>query len=109
MDQVLAQVVLAREAHGAELAVHLPGEAAIRVDPAAEPVARLQDRDAVARLLEQQPGGQAGDARADDRRRGGSGPSLAGKASRRVSRRSIEPLASFMAAQGIGPPGTARA
>ena len=66
VDEVLAEVVLAREAHRAELAVHPPGEPAVRVDPAAEPVARLEDRDPVAGLLEQQPGGQAGDPGADD-------------------------------------------
>ena len=45
VDEVLREVVLAREAHRAELAVHLPGEAAVGVDPATEPVARLEDRD----------------------------------------------------------------
>ena len=54
VDEVLAEVVLAREAHRAELAVHPPGEPAVRVDPAAEPVARLEDRDPVAGLLEQE-------------------------------------------------------
>ena len=66
VDEVLAEPVLAREAHRPELAVHPPGEAAVRVDPPAEPVARLEDRDPVPRLLEQQPGREPGDAGAHD-------------------------------------------
>ena len=58
--------MLRREAHRAELAVHATGEAAIRVDPAAEPVARLEDGDRVAGLLEQHRGGQAGHPGPDD-------------------------------------------
>ena len=56
VDEVLSELVLAREAHRPELAVHLPGEAAVRVDAATEPVARLEERDLVARLLEEHPG-----------------------------------------------------
>ena len=66
VDQVLGEVVLLREAHRAELAVHPAGEPAVGVDPPAEPVAGLEDRDPVARLLEQEGRGQAGDPGADD-------------------------------------------
>ncbi len=66
VDQVLAEPMLGREAHRPELAVHPAGEAAVGVDPAAEPVARLEDGDRVARFLEQQPGGQAGHPGPDD-------------------------------------------
>ena len=55
-----------REAHRAELAVHAAGEPAVGVDPAAEPVARLEDGDRVAGFLEEQPGGQAGHPGPDD-------------------------------------------
>jgi hypothetical protein len=58
--------VLAREAHRTELAVHRPGEAAVREDAATEAIARLEDRDPMAGLLEKQPGGQPGDPGADD-------------------------------------------
>ena len=66
MDEVLSEEVLPGEAHGAELAVHAPREAAIGVDPSAEPVACLEDGDAVPRLLEQERGREPGDAGADD-------------------------------------------
>ena len=66
VDEVLGQVVLPREAHRAQLPVHASREAAIRVDAPTEAVARFEDRDAVARLLEQERGGQPGDARTDD-------------------------------------------
>src|SRR5215210_1583922 len=66
MDEVLAERVLAREPHGTELPIHPAGEAAVRVDAAAEAVARLEERDLVPGFLEQHPGGEAGDPGADD-------------------------------------------
>ena len=66
MDEVLGQPVLAREAHRAELAVHPTGEAAVGVDPAAQPIPRLEDRDLVAGFLEEQPRRQSRDPGADD-------------------------------------------
>ena len=62
VDQVLAEVVLAREAHRADLAVHPGGEAAVGEDPAAQAVPRLEDRDLVPGLLEQHRRRQARDA-----------------------------------------------
>ncbi len=66
VDQVLAEVMLAREAHRADLAVHAGREAAVGEDPAAEAVARLEDGDLVPGLFQQHPGGQARDAGAGD-------------------------------------------
>ena len=66
VDEVLAEPVLLGEAHRPELAVHPPGEPAVGVDASAQPVARLEDRDPMARFLEQQAGRQAGDAGPDD-------------------------------------------
>ena len=79
VDEVLAQPMLAREAHRAELAVHPSGEAAVGVDPAAEPVARLEEGDPMAGLLEQHARGQPGDAGADDDDVRGAAASVAGR------------------------------
>jgi len=62
VDELLAEVVLTREAHRAELPVHATREATVGVDPTAETITRLEDGHSVTGLLEQHRGRQARDA-----------------------------------------------
>jgi hypothetical protein len=66
VDEVLAEMVLSREAHRTDLAVHPGREPAVREDPATQPVASLEDGDPVPGFQQQHPGGQARHPGADD-------------------------------------------